>query len=175
MEFQAYIVIANMNSGLKICYTGIAIFLISPIVHYIGFRELLPPCLLLGLALVIIGAIVTKGDFAAYIITEKILTITVDTFQVGTLICPVKELSNIVFHYDSFNNQSSSGYYTEHSGNVKYGISNTVSFNYMNQSFELSFSLANKAHADNFLAILNELKSYGISFKASGKYFPTFN
>jgi hypothetical protein len=168
MEFQAYIVIANMNSGLKICYTGIAIFFICPIVYYIGFSKLLPPCLLLGLALVIIGAMVTKGDFAAYIITEKILTITVDSFQVGTLICPVKELSNIVFHYDSFNNQS-------FSGNVKYGISNTVSFNYMNQSFELSFSLANKAHADNFLGMLNELKSYGIPFKASGKYFPNFD
>lgn len=170
-QFKAALVTSNKSIALIICMAGILLFVCSIAGLMVRSPNITMFCLLGGIITLVIGVIVGKGNVSAYTIQkDQFFIFTEEYIQIGLVIYPLKEISDLVLRYHSYNNQSPGGYYTEHSGKVLYGIDNHVAFTYREMYISTDFFLPNKKYADAFFEMMEYFKREGIKFRLNVNY-----
>ncbi|WP_207495443.1 hypothetical protein [Aridibaculum aurantiacum] len=161
MQFQAYLIKQNSSPALNVSLIGIILLMLSIFVWVIPSTEdIAIGSSLLGISMFMIGTIAGKGK-GLFEVDKAILFIDNVTIRLGEASYPLASVSQLSFYYHSFYSQSVSGYYTEHSGRIEYGMNNSISFVHNKQTITALFSLANIDHANNFFTFVKYLQQNG--------------
>jgi hypothetical protein len=164
MSFVAYTVKHGGGKYHRMTIGGIATIFFSCV--FVAFNiALFLLILAAGFTLIVVG-VLKGGDkaMAYYIDKNEILSLDEDEIKVGIVVYPMNEITDLKFYYHSFYSQSPRGYYTD-TGMVEYGISNNVSFVYIDQKKEFRFYLPNKKQADKFFRLIEEFKESGVQYQ----------
>lgn len=165
-QFTAPLVTANKSKAITVCIIGVVIAFISIPAFIVSLNPALIAVFFLGgIGTATVGAIMAKGNVSVYKIEQDQFFIFTERYlQIGLVVYPLNEVSALNIYFHSYNNQSPGGYYTEHSGEVMYGIGNTVSFTYKDMKIFVEFFVSNKQQADAFFEMMEFFKREGIKF-----------
>jgi hypothetical protein len=166
LNFEAYLVKDNTNTGLIICYWAIAFLMISGVCTNIdAVEDAAWGGIVMAMLLFIVGLFSGAAKSGIYRIDTEIFHMDEEKIVIGIVVYPLQEISNLEFRYHAFNGQSPYGYYTETAGEAKYGISNRVSFTYRKMNVNARFYLADEQHANWFFQYVRQRQSEGLNCK----------
>jgi len=175
MLFAAKVVEPNANGTMliKVGVVALVFIVITLIVPSLGF--LAPFFLLAVLLLVIITAIVTKGNLSSYKL-ENDLVVFDSEMQICHIVFPMDEVTGLKFEFKSFNGMIYPTYNTETdlANSRDYGLDNRISFRYKKQYFEYKFYVQSQQHFFNFVQILEKLYESHVPFEEQNWKGKTF-
>lgn len=126
------------------------------------------------------GFLLNKGELSVYKL-DKDFIVYEKHFEVETFIFDFKEIKNLIFHFESFQNMYPNCYETDPDAGLKrtagsriYGLANTIAFSYKSQMFNYRFYVQNQAHFFEFVQMLEYLYISHINFNEENWYGKTF-
>lgn len=167
MTFAAHTIKANGSSGYNVGLVGVLLFLLAIMCFIIPALKAYGIYLvIIGILLVLFGAISGSGSGLVEVSNEML-----ECHETGILIAGKEyrydSIDSLHFHFDSFYSQSTSGYFYENAGMIRYGMGNEVSFVADGQQISVRFFLGNIIHSDLFFNYLRELETSGVRFRFS--------
>ena len=166
MLFTAKVVEMN-TTGVMLIKVGVVVFVFVAISLFTPSLAFLVPFFLLAmLALIIITAVVTKGNLSSYILENDLIVFDTE-MQICHLIFPMNEIRNLQFEFKSFNGMIYPTYETETdlANSQNYGLENIISFLYKKQRFEYRFYIQSQQHFYSFVQMLEQLYVCHVTFK----------
>ena len=156
MEFRAKLVISRSNKRAWLAYAGLFITASSLVLVFIpSLSYYIPYVFGTGIAIVIIGAVIARGDVRRYGLSEEDLVVSVSGISVGAVTYPMRLVSHLDFNVEAFN-----GMYMNDgamvSGSYSDGMTNTLSFQSGGAKVECGFYLADKQQVQELAALFNE-------------------
>jgi hypothetical protein len=146
MEFRTKIVIRRRNRRAYIAYAGLVIAALSLVLVFIPPAEdYIPYVFGTGIAVVVIGAVIARGDVRNYGLSGEDLVVTTEGITVGTLYYPIRLVSEMDFNVEAYN-----GLYVNDgamvSGSNSDGMTNGLSFKVGGATVACGFYLDSKEH-----------------------------
>ncbi|GGB19277.1 hypothetical protein [Puia dinghuensis] len=147
MEFRTKIVIRRRNKRAYIAYAGLIIAASSLLVFFIpsSINEYYPYVFGAGIAVVIIGAVVARGDVRNYGFSADDLVVSTEGITVGAVHYPLRMVRNMNFNVEAYN-----GLYVNDgamvSGSNSDGMTNDLSFESGSGKVSVGFYLDSKEH-----------------------------
>jgi len=144
MEFRTKIVVSRRNKRAYIAYAGLFIAASSLLLVFIpSLNDYIPYVFGTGIAVVVIGALIARGDVRNYGLSGEELVITTEGIKIGTIFYPLK-----MVHGMDFNVEAYAGMYVNDgamiSGSNSDGMTNLLKFESGGASVECGFYLASK-------------------------------
>ena len=146
MEFRTKIVIRRRNRRAYIAYAGLVIAAFSLILVFIPPAEdYIPYVFGAGIAVVVIGAVIARGDVRYYGLSPEDLVINGEGITIGTVYYPFKLVTEMDFNVEAYN-----GLYVNDgamvSGSKSDGMTNDLSFKVGGGKVACGFYLDSKEH-----------------------------
>ena len=146
MEFRTKIVIRRRNRRAYIAYAGLVIAAFSLVLVFIPPAEdYIPYVFGTGIAVVVIGAVIARGDVRNYGLSPEDLVINSEGITVGTVHYPFRLVSEMDFNVEAYN-----GLYVNDgamvSGSKSDGMTNDLSFKAGGGKVACGFYLDSKEH-----------------------------
>ena len=146
MEFRTKIVIRRRNRRAYIAYAGLVIAAFSLVLAFIPPAEgYIPYVFGTGIAVVVIGAVIARGDVRNYGLSPEDLVINSDGITVGTVYYPFRLITEMDFNVEAYN-----GLYVNDgamvSGSKSDGMTNDLSFKVGGGKVACGFYLDSKEH-----------------------------
>ncbi|KIC93528.1 hypothetical protein OI18_17415 [Flavihumibacter solisilvae] len=168
MMFQTFLIKTNDSDSMLVSLVGALLFIVSICLWAFKVGDAISlSCTLLGIVLVIIGIVGGNGRSLYEVDQQRIIKIEMDRIVVGTEAFEFNKIDSLEFHYHSFLNQSSLGYFTETAGAIEHGINNVVNFKLGDRKVSERFFISSIQHADKFFSTLKVLKENGIQYNLS--------
>jgi len=144
MEFRTEIVISLRNKRAYIAYAGLVIAASSLLLVFIpSLNDYIPYVFGTGIAVVVIGALIARGDVRNYGLSGEELVITTEGIKVGALFYPMKMVNGMDFNVEAY-----AGMYVNDgamiSGSNSDGMTNLLKFESGGASVECGFYLDSK-------------------------------
>lgn len=165
MEFRTKLVITRKNKKAWLAYAGLFITASSLVLVFIpSLSDYIPYVFGTGIGIVVIGAIIARGDVATYGLSEEDLVIGSAGIQVGGQHYPLNQVRNMDFDVQAYE-----GLYVNDgamiSGSKSDGMTNTLSFEVAGgKKVSCGFFLQNKLHVQQLAIVFNELYERHIPF-----------
>lgn len=164
MEFRTRLVVKRRNKRAYVAYAGLFIAASSLVLVFIpGMNEYIPWVFGGGIAIVVIGAVIARGDVSTYGLSEDWLSVTPAGIVVGDdryALADVKELD--------FNVEAYAGMYVNDgamiSGQNSDGMTNELSFEAGGRKVRCGFYLESKLHVQQLALLFNEFYERHIPF-----------
>ena len=164
MEFRTRIVIKRKNKKAYVAYGGLFIAASSLILVFIpSMQDYIPWVFGVGIAIVVIGAVIARGDVANYGLSEEELVVSGAGISVAGQYYPMNQLKNIDFNVEAY-----AGLYVNDgamvSGANSDGMTNGLSFEVGGTTVDCGFFLQNKLHVQQLAMVFNEWYERHIPF-----------
>jgi len=146
MEFRTKLVISRRNKRAYVAYLGLFVAASSLLLVFIpSLNDYIPYVFGTGIGIVVIGAIIARGDVRNYGLSPEDLIVSESGISVGSVHYPMRMVSNIDFNVEAYN-----GMYVNDgamvSGSNSDGMTNELSFEAGGQRVKCGFYLASKEH-----------------------------
>jgi hypothetical protein len=103
MEFRTKIVVSRRNKRAYIAYAGLFIAGSSLLLVFIpSLSDLIPYVFGSGVAVIIIGALIARGDIRNYGLSGEDLVIGMDGIKVGPIFYPLKMVKSMDFNVEAY-------------------------------------------------------------------------
>jgi hypothetical protein len=164
MEFRTKLVIKRKNKRAYIAYAGLFIAASSLILVFIpSMEDDIPWVFGVGIAIVVIGAVIARGDVANYGLSEDELVVSLAGISVGSQRYPMQSITNMDFNVEAY-----AGLYVNDgamvSGSNSDGMTNGLTFEVEGRKIDCGFFLENKMHVQQLAMVFNELYERHIPF-----------
>lgn len=146
MEFRTRIVVSRRNKRAVIAYAGLFVALSSLIIAFIpGMQDYIPWVFGIGIAIVVIGALIARGDVRSYGLSEEILQVGINGIAIGSEYYPMNQIRNLDFNVEGY-----AGRVVDDNampvGATSDGMTNEVSFSFGGKKISCGFYLQNMQH-----------------------------
>lgn len=174
MEFRTKLIISRRNrraylayAGLFITASSLAVAFIPPVSYYY------PYVFGVGIAVVVIGAVIARGDVRSYALSEEDLVVSAVGITVGAIHYPLRLVSHINFNVEAFN-----GMYVNDgamvSGSYSDGMTNSLTFESGGAKVECGFYLASKEQVQLLALLFSEFYERRIPFIERNRSIRTY-
>src|ERR1700722_11642095 len=104
MEFRTNLVVSRRNARAYVAYAGLFIAVSSWLLIFIpGMNRYIPYVFGSGIAIVVIGAVIARGDMRSYGLSDEILVVSTEGIRVGAIYYPMRMVANIDFNVEAYN------------------------------------------------------------------------
>jgi hypothetical protein len=146
MEFRTRIVIKKRNKRAYIAYAGLFIAAFSLVLVFIpNMQDYIPYVFGGGIAIVVIGAVIARGDVRNYGFAEEELAVSPEGISVGAMHYPLAMISEMDFNVEAYD-----GLYVNDgamvSGSKSDGMTNDLSFKTGGARVKCGFYLNSQQH-----------------------------
>ena len=174
MEFKTRIVTRKRNKRAYLAYAGMVIAASSLILVFIpSMEDDIPYVFGVGIAIVVIGALVARGDVRSYGLSEEELIVSLEGIRAGSLFHPLKMITELDFDVQAFD-----GMYVNDgamvSGSNSDGMTNSVSFKSGGSKVEVGFYLQSQQHVAELGQIFHAFYERHIPFVEHSKSTRTY-
>ena len=163
MEFRTRIVISKRNKRAYIAYAGLFIAASSLLVAFIpSLNSYYPYVFGVGIGIVIIGAVIARGDVRSYGLSEEELIVSTAGIKVGGIFYPMKMVKNMDFNVEAYD-----GLYVNDgamvSGSNSDGMTNDLKFESGGAVIKCGFYLS-RQHVQLLAGVFDEFYQLHIPF-----------
>lgn len=146
MEFRTKLVIRRRNKRAWLAYAGLIIAASSLLLVFIpSLNDYIPYVFGAGIVVLVIGAVVARGDVRNYGLSPDELVVSPAGITVGSMHYPMRLVSNMNFNVEAYN-----GLYVNDgamvSGSKSDGMTNDLSFESGSGKVSVGFYLESKEH-----------------------------
>jgi hypothetical protein len=164
MEFRTKLVISHRNKRAYVAYGGLGIAVSSLLFAFVpGWSGYIPYVFGVGIAIVVIGALIARGDMRSYKLSEDELVVSLAGITVGPVHYPLQLVGNIDFNVEAFN-----GMYVNDgamvSGSNSDGMTNSLGFESGGAKVDCGFYLHSKEHVQQLAQLFDALYQRHIPF-----------
>ena len=164
MEFRTKIVVSRRNKRAYIAYAGLFIAASSMVLVFIpGMNRYIPYVFGGGIAIVVIGAVIARGDVRSYGLSNEDLVVSADGITVGAIYYPLRMVREIDFNVEAYN-----GMYVNDgamvSGSNSDGMTNSLTFESGGAKVDCGFLLQSREHVQQLAAVFAEFYERHIPF-----------
>ena len=164
MEFRTKLVVSRRNRRAYIAYAGLFVAASSLVLVFLpGMTGYIPYVFGGGIALVVIGAVIARGDVRSYGLSNEDLVVNAGGITVGAIHYPMRLVSGIDFNVEAFN-----GMYVNDgamvSGSNSDGMTNSLTFETGGTKIDCGFYLDSKEHVQQLGAVFSEFYERHIPF-----------
>ena len=164
MEFRAKIVIRRRNRRAYIAYAGLFIAASSLLLVFIPSAEdYIPYVFGAGIAVVVIGALIARGDVRNYGLSGEELVISPEGITVGAMYYPLHLVTGMDFNVEAYD-----GLYVNDgamvSGSKSDGMTNDLSFRAGGGKVACGFYLASQQHVQQLGLLFDEFYRRRVPF-----------
>ena len=157
-------VVSRRNKRAYVAYAGLFIAVSSLLLVFIpGMNRYIPYVFGSGIAIVVIGAVIARGDMRSYGLSEEILAVNVEGIRVGAIHYPMRLVSNIDFNVEAYN-----GMYVNDgamvSGSNSDGMTNSLTFVSGGARVDCGFLLQSKEHVQQLAQLFSQFYERHIPF-----------
>lgn len=147
MEFRTQLVVKRKNKKAYVAYAGLGIAMCSLVlVFFPSMEDYLGYVFGTGIAIVVIGALIAKGDVTNYGLSEEELIVTMNRIEIGGKSYPMNQVSKMDFDVQAY-----AGRYMNDgamiSGTSSDGMTNSLHFECTGKTISCGFFLRSKEHA----------------------------
>src|ERR1700743_1242298 len=104
MEFRTKIVIARRNKKAYVAYAGLFIALSSLLLVFIpSANDYIPYVFGAGIAVVVVGALIARGDVRNYGLSPEDLVVSLEGITIGPVHYPLQMVSHMDFNVEAYN------------------------------------------------------------------------
>ena len=163
MEFRTKIVISRRNKRAYIAYGGLLIAASSLLLVFIpSLDSYIPYVFGTGIAVVIIGAVIARGDVRNYGLSQQELIVSTAGIKVGDIFYPMKMIRSIDFNVEAYD-----GLYVNDgamvSGSNSDGMTNDLQFESGGAVVKCGFYLS-KQHVQQLAGVFDTFYQLHIPF-----------
>jgi hypothetical protein len=164
MEFRTKMVVSRRNARAYVAYAGLVIAVSSLAVAFIPAVSYYYPYVFgVGIGIVILGAIIARGDVRSYGLSEDELVVNAAGITVGAVHYPMRMVSRIDFNVEAYN-----GMYVNDgamvSGSNSDGMTNQLTFESGGAKIDCGFYLSGKPQVQELALLFNEFYERRIPF-----------
>jgi hypothetical protein len=164
MEFRTKMVVSRRNARAYVAYAGMVIAASSLAVAFIPSVSYYYPYVFgVGIAIVVLGAIIARGDVRSYGLSEDELVVSMAGITLGAVHYPMRLVSRIDFNVEAYN-----GMYVNDgamvSGSHSDGMTNQLTFESGGAKIDCGFYLSGKAQVQELAVLFNEFYERRIPF-----------
>ncbi|HVS95576.1 MAG TPA: hypothetical protein VHE54_03790 [Puia sp.] len=164
MEFRTRIVIKKPNKRAYIAYAGLLVAISSLVFAFIpNMLDYIPYVFGAGIAIVIIGALIARGDVRNYGLSEQELVVSPEGITVGAMHYPLRVVSDMDFNVEAYN-----GLYMNDgamvAGAKSDGMTNDVHFKAGGAKVAVGFYLDSKEHVQQLGLVFDEFYRRHVPF-----------
>ena len=164
MEFRTRLVVKRRNKKAYVAYVGLLIAASSLLLVFIpSAQDDIPYVFGGGIAIVILGALIARGDVRNYGLSDEELIITSDGISVGSMHYPFSMITDMDFNVEAYN-----GLYVNDgamvSGSKSDGMTNDLSFKAGGARVSCGFYLHNQQHVQQLGLVFHEFYVRKIPF-----------
>lgn len=164
MEFRTKLVVTRKNKRARVAYAGLFIAASSMVLVFIpAWNDYIGWVFGTGIGVVVIGAIIARGDVADYGLSEEELVVSLAGIDVGGRYYPLNQVSKIDFDVQAY-----AGMYVNDgamvSGSNSDGMTNRLSFEADGKTVACGFYLESKLHAQQLALLFNTFYERHIPF-----------
>lgn len=164
MVFHTKLVVSHRNVRAYVAYAGLLIAGSSLLLVFIpGMNHYIPYVFGIGIAVVVIGALIARGDVRTYRLSEEDLVVNADGITIGAIHYPLRMVGNIDFNIEAYN-----GMYVNDgamvSGSNSDGMTNSLAFESGGAKVECGFYLQSKEHVQQLALLFDEFYKRRIPF-----------
>ncbi|HET6253202.1 MAG TPA: hypothetical protein VFE32_03985 [Puia sp.] len=164
MEFRTKLVVSRRNKRAYVAYAGLFIAASSLVLVVIpGMSGYIPYVFGGGIAIVIIGAVIARGDVRSYGLSEENLVVSPAGITIGAVHYPMRMVSEMDFNVEAFN-----GMYVNDgamvSGSNSDGMTNSLTFQSGGAKVDCGFYLESKEHVQQLAALFHDFYERHIPF-----------
>lgn len=174
MEFRTKVVVGRNNKKAYVAYAGLFIAASSLLFVFIpNMDRYIPWAFGIGIAVVVIGAVIAKGDVTDYGLSDQDLTVSMRGITIGDQDYPLHQISKLDFDVQAFE-----GMYVNDgamvSGANSDGMTNKLSFEFGGKKIACGFYLKNAMHAQQLGGVFNAFYEGHIPFIEHNKSTQTY-
>lgn len=164
MEFRTKLVVSYRNARAYVAYLGLFVAASSLLLVFVpGMNRYIPYVFGGGVAVVVIGAVIARGDVRSYRLSGDSLVVSAEGITVGAVHYPMRIVSKIDFNVEAYN-----GMYVNDgamvSGSNSDGMTNSLSFESGGARIDCGFLLDSKPHVQQLAQLFNEFYARHIPF-----------
>ena len=164
MEFRTKMVISRRNPRAYVAYAGLVIAVSSLVLVFVpSLSYYIPYVFGTGIAVVILGAIIARGDVRNYGLSEDELVVSAAGITVGAVHYPMRLVSRMDFNVEAYN-----GMYVNDgamvSGSNSDGMTNQLTFESGGAKIDCGFYLSGKPQVQELAVLFNEFYERRIPF-----------
>lgn len=164
MEFRTKLVISRRNKRAYVAYAGLFVAASSLLLVFIpSMNDYIPYVFGGGIAIVVIGAVIARGDVRQYGLSPEDLIIGTEGITFGAIHYPLRMVSNIDFNVEAYN-----GMYVNDgamvSGSNSDGMTNELRFESGGQHVRCGFYLESKEHVQQLALLFDTFYQRHIPF-----------
>ncbi len=164
MEFRTKLVTRRKNKKAYLAYAGMVIAASSLILVFIpSMQDDIPWVFGTGIVIVVIGALIARGDVTNYGLSAEDLVVSAAAVSVGSQSWPLNQVKNLEFNVEAY-----AGMYVNDgamvSGTSSDGMTNGLSFEAGGKKISAGFYLESKAHVQQLAALFAEFYQWHIPF-----------
>lgn len=174
MEFRTKLVVRRKNKKAYIAYAGLFIAMLSLVMVFIpSMQDYYAYAFGIGLAVVIIGAVIARGDVTNYGLSEEELVVSTNGIIIAGQHYPLSQVGKMDFNVEAY-----AGRYMNDgamiSGTSSDGMTNQLRFESGGKSVVCGFFLSSQAHVFELGAVFNEFYERHIPFIERNKSTRTY-
>ena len=164
MEFRTKMVVSRRNARAYVAYAGLVIAASSLAIAFIPAVSYYYPYVFgVGIAIVVLGAIIARGDVRSYGPSTDELVVSSAGITVGAVHYPMRMVSRIDFNVEAYN-----GMYVNDgamiSGSNSDGMTNQLTFESGGTKIDCGFYLSGKPQVQELAVLFNEFYERRIPF-----------
>ncbi len=174
MEFRSKLVISYRNVRAYVAYAGLLIAASSLLLVFVpGMGHYIPYVFGSGVAIVVIGAIIARGDVRSYKLSDDNLIVSTAGITIGAVHYPMRMVSDINFNVEAYN-----GMYVNDgamvSGSNSDGMTNSLTFESGGARIDCGFFLDSKEHVQQLALLFSEFYERHMPFVERNKSTRTY-
>ena len=163
MEFRTRIVVSRRNKRAYIAYAGLIIAASSLLVAFIpSLNSYYPYVFGVGIGIVVIGAVIARGDVRSYGLSDEELIVGTAGIKVGGIFYPMKMIKAMEFNVEAYD-----GLYVNDgamvSGSNSDGMTNDMKFESGGAVVKCGFYLS-RQHVQQLAGVFDEFYQLHIPF-----------
>ena len=164
MQFRTKLVISRRNKRAYVAYAGLFVAASSLLLVFIpSLSDDIPYVFGTGIGIVIIGAIIARGDVRNYGLSADDLLVSPEGISIGAVFYPLRMVSDLDFNVEAYN-----GMYVNDgamvSGSKSDGMTNELSFVAGGQRVKCGFYLESMEHVQQLGLLFDALYQRHIPF-----------
>jgi hypothetical protein len=164
MEFRTRVVISRRNKRAYIAYAGLVITAASLLLVFIPtLSSYIPYVFGTGVGVIVIGALIARGDVRNYGLSEDELIVSVEGIKVADIFYPMKMVKAMDFNVEAYD-----GMYVNDgamvSGSNSDGMTNELRFESGGATVKCGFYLSGKQHVQQLAQLFDGFYQLHIPF-----------
>ena len=174
MEFRTKIVVSRRNKRAYIAYMGLFIAVASLLLVFIPSLDVYIPYVFgTGVAVVVIGALIARGDVRNYGLSGEELVISTEGIRLGALFHPLKMVRSMDFNVEAY-----AGMYVNDgamiSGSNSDGMTNELKFESGGGLVKCGFYLGSKQQVQQLAQLFDTFYQQHIPFIERNRHTRTY-